>query len=436
MERKRLEMPSADRSVESVVKGGLCTGCGTCAGVCAESAIQMVPSQTRGLYLPHIEQAECSLCGLCRTVCPGLGVHFRELDGALSTQRGHSAKIGSYGTCFSGYATDSELRYRSSSGGVATALMIFALEEGIVNGALVTRMSDRHPLDPEPFIARTRADILSATGSKYCPVPANTKLREILCEDGKFAVVGLPCQVQGERKAEKVLRDLRERVALRLGLFCGHTPTFHWTEVLLRESGMRKESVSRIAYRGDGWPGGVVVETSDNRRRFFPHSYTWGALAILCWSARCMLCCDHTAELADISLADAWLPEFAGDRLGVSLVVARSERGEEVVRAAVRKGRIRVEEISAERVAASQSFGLKMKKRRVSAHLRMRRVFRRQIPSYDIELDNPVLTDYLECLLLQWDTFISSKRVLWPLLPAYGRLRLRAGELLRGRGVF
>jgi coenzyme F420 hydrogenase subunit beta len=47
----------------------------------------------------------------------------------------------------------------------------FALEEGIIDGALVTRMKKDRPLEPEPFIARTREEIIEASKSKYCGVP-------------------------------------------------------------------------------------------------------------------------------------------------------------------------------------------------------------------------------------------------------------------------
>lgn len=53
---------------------------------------------------------------------------------------------------------------------MVSALLIFALEQGIIDGALVTKMSENNPLEPQPFIARTREEIISAAKSKYCPV--------------------------------------------------------------------------------------------------------------------------------------------------------------------------------------------------------------------------------------------------------------------------
>jgi coenzyme F420 hydrogenase subunit beta len=38
--------------------------------------------------------------------------------------------------------------------------MIFCLENGLIDGALVTRMSKNKPLSPEPFIATKREEFL------------------------------------------------------------------------------------------------------------------------------------------------------------------------------------------------------------------------------------------------------------------------------------
>jgi len=53
--------------------------------------------------------------------------------------------------------------------GVVTQLLIFLLEKGIIDGALVVRMREDQPLEPEPFIARTKEEIISTSKFKYCP---------------------------------------------------------------------------------------------------------------------------------------------------------------------------------------------------------------------------------------------------------------------------
>ena len=141
-----------------------------------------------------------------------INLSYREEGSDVS----NNIHIGNYLKCYLGHSTDYDIRFNSSSGGLITQLLIFALEEGIITGALVTRMKKDKPLEPEPFIARTKKEILDAMGSKYCPVPANIALKEILKskEGEKFAVVGLACHIHGIRKAEQIYASLKKKIIL------------------------------------------------------------------------------------------------------------------------------------------------------------------------------------------------------------------------------
>ena len=53
---------------------GSCTGCGLCARVCPNRAIEMVeaPEALRGTYpkkYPQIDLGKCCFCGLCQDIC-------------------------------------------------------------------------------------------------------------------------------------------------------------------------------------------------------------------------------------------------------------------------------------------------------------------------------------------------------------------------------
>ncbi|GAI03623.1 unnamed protein product, partial [marine sediment metagenome] len=224
-----------DKTISKVVETGLCTGCGTCAGICPQQCIAMVEDTSKGIYLPQLEREKCNECGVCLKVCPGHEVDFKALNLEIFGKEPEDILLGNYLNCYTGHATDYDIRYNSASGGLVTALLIFALEQGLIDGALVTKMRENNPLEPQSFIARTAEEIISAAKSKYCPVPANIALKQLLKEEGMFAVVGLPCHIHGVRKAELVNSKLKEKVALRLGLFCSQTPSFFATEYILQK---------------------------------------------------------------------------------------------------------------------------------------------------------------------------------------------------------
>ena len=180
--------------------------------------------------------------------------------------------IGNYLGIYLAHSTDYSIRFNSSSGGLITQILVFALEEGMIDGALVTGMKKENPLEPEPFIARTKEEIIEASKSKYCPVPANIALKEIMCSKNgdKFAVVGLPCHIQGIRKLEKVNRNFKDKIALHIGIVCNHAPTFFATEYIMRKNRIKYEELRNINYRGNGWPGGMQITKRNGDTIFIP----------------------------------------------------------------------------------------------------------------------------------------------------------------------
>ena len=134
-------------------------------------------------------------------------------------------------------------------------------------------MKKDNPLEPEPFIARTKEEIIEASKSKYCPVPVNVAIKDILNtkEGERFAIVGLPCHINGIRKAERVSEKLREKIVLHLGIFCSHSLSFQGTKFFLRRLDIKEREVVRIDYRGGGWPGKIKIELTDGRVRLIPN---------------------------------------------------------------------------------------------------------------------------------------------------------------------
>lgn len=377
-------MGSSIETIEDIVKNDLCTGCGTCAAVCPSSLINLKKSIKKGIYLPVIEYEKCIHCHTCYDVCSGKG---KDIDSCFSSkdQSIENLLIGNYKSCFVGHACEEIIRDCTTSGGIITSLLLFALEEKIIDGALVTRMNPTNPLEPEPFIARSPGDILSASRSKYCPVPANQGLREILEIDGRYAVVGLPCHLDGVRKAETSNPILRERIVLHLGIFCSHTVDFNGTDFLLEKLKVNKNEVEELAYRSKGWPGGLNIKLKNGHEMHIPHHLFWAHIfgRFFFTPRRCTLCCDGTAELSDISLGDAWLPELKREKRGESILVVRTEVGSNLILQAMEKGKIELQSVDGLKVIQSQRDQILFKKKNIVARQKLLRFFDQKIPNYD-----------------------------------------------------
>jgi coenzyme F420 hydrogenase subunit beta len=408
-------------TIEEVVKTNLCTGCGTCVAICPNEAIKLVVNGKKRIYIPKINDKSCDNCGICYKTCPGHSVdYFKQLNLQIFGKEPDDILIGIYINCYTGHATDYDIRYNSASGGLVTQLLIFALEEGIIDGALVTRMSKKYPLEPEPFIARTKEEIIGASKSKYCPVPANIALKEILesKEDERFAVVGLPCHIHGIRKAELISEKLKEKIILHIGIFCGTTKSFLGTTFQLKRMRINENEIEEFSYRGEGWPGSLVVLLKDKEKKISELYYDYYDSKFCSFTPwRCTLCSDHTCELADISFGDAWLPELANDKIGTSIIISRSKVAEEILQSMASRRIIELNEIDSGKVALSQGM-FRFKKDQLKARIFFFKLFGKKIPIYDQKLPRPKLSDYLMAMWQYFWIYVSSKRYLWILFNA------------------
>jgi len=368
-----------------IIEAGLCLGCGTCAGICPNNAIKMNSSE--GLHVPEIDDEKCTSCRLCFLSCPGYSVDFNSLSHRTFNEKYEPTLVGNFSSCYVGYSNNSQIRFDSTSGGLITELLIFALENNFIDGVITTRMRSDNPLEPETFIARTPQEIIEASKSKYCPVAPNVCLKEIRSENGRFAAVGLPCHIHGIRKAEMISNEVAEKIVLKLGLLCSHTVNFSGTHFLLKKLGLTKDEIIKISYRGEGWPGFMSIKTKGGIIKKIPLFGSWNSYWPLFSSffftpLRCIMCPDQTAELADISFGDAWLPEFKNERKGMSIIISRTKNGEYLLNSMVKANRVSLTKGSIKKVEESQSVNLKLKKNDLSFRLNFLRLMGKKTPKF------------------------------------------------------
>jgi coenzyme F420 hydrogenase subunit beta len=319
-------------------------------------------------------------------VCPAYPIDDLNNFISPSAQDINHFLIGNFEAFYLAYSTKDKIRFDSSSGGTVTSLLIYALDKGIINGALVTKMSKEHPIMPEPFIAKTKEELIEAAKSKYCPVPTNIAIREILKHDGKIAVIGLPCHLKGFELAEKVNQTLKEKIVLHLGIFCSHTDTFNGIQYVLAKCNINIADIEEISYRGGGWPGGINIRLKNGVEKKVPLTTPlWMAFHdSLFFSPHCCLFfSDVTAESADISFGDPWLPEIMStEKKGKSILIVRSERGRELLNSAVIDGEVAVSPIDLDTVITSQKTFIHFKKINLKERVQIKRLLGKNYMDY------------------------------------------------------
>lgn len=303
----------------NVIDKNLCTGCGTCIGICPKEVF----SWDEGVKTVRPEA--CIRCGLCEAACPGHKFDFASDWDSKNEKLIESEAIGRYSSMYVAKAADPEICKAGASGGVITQIACELLEKGVVQGVVGIKGDDIAPYQFKSSIATSREELLSAAGSKYCLIPHNQIIREIKQFSGKVLYIGLPCQVEGLRKAMKADKVLADRIYAVIGLFCGFNMRADATKYLIRKSKIKKEDISEFYYRAkkDGKTGAYIKGKSEKEFFVGKHAYTFMNLFFV--PKRCTLCYDYAAEFADLSVGDAW------EEPNASRVIVRTAVGKDIL---------------------------------------------------------------------------------------------------------
>jgi len=306
-------------------------------------------------YRPRFAAGGCADCRDCLEFCPGAAVNGDLATGALpkSTEADH--EFGPTLEIHEGWASDPEVRYRGSSGGVLSALSLFCLEQAGFAGVVHAGMDPSTPWLNANHVSRRRPEVLARAGSRYSPSAPCAALGEISSDAGVHVFVGKPCDAAAV--SALVRRDpvLRAKLGLVLTFFCAGTPSTRGTLDLLEHLGVPRAGVKEVHYRGGGWPGNFRVVTDDEAHaKELSYRESWGRLAAGRRPLRCSLCPDGLGRVADIASGDAWQHFKDDGDPGRSLILVRTEKGRAILAAAVRAGYVTINGAEADDVLRAQ----------------------------------------------------------------------------------
>jgi coenzyme F420 hydrogenase subunit beta len=260
---------------------------------------------------------------------------------------------------FTGHARDEDIRYEASSGGALSAVLIHALEEGLVDRVIHVAADPAHPTGNIITCSRTAAEVLSGAGSRYTASSPLAQIDAALNEGGRLAFVGKPCDVSALRSLSEIDPRVARHVPIMLSFFCGGMPAHEGVERILAALGVELQDVAEFRYRGRGWPGQTVVTARSGATARMTYEESWGGFLSKQVQFRCKICADAVGGVADIAFADAWYggetgyPKFE-EQDGRSLVVVRSAAGERLVDAAVSAGRLAVDMLDVRQIDLMQ----------------------------------------------------------------------------------
>jgi len=327
-------------SIEDVVERQLCTGCGACAWAEPQRfAMRDIPTFGRR---PGYVDNPADSTGKALECCPGVGLTHDYYSLSPPVLKDLESCWGPVLAVHEGHAADPIMREKASSGGLASALATFALERMGAAGVLHVGQDPAHPLMNAPTFSESRSDVIASCGSRYSPASPCEALSRIEESMAPSVFIGKPCDVAAVRMAAAHSEGLARNTAFTIGFFCAGVPSTRGLLDLLKQQGVKDPSqVTSMKFRGEGWTGNWVAKWHDaagaERRAELSYADSWGFLqAYRQW--RCHICPDHSGEFADIAVGDPWYRPVTQGEPGSSLIVVRTQRGCDILDAAVSAG--------------------------------------------------------------------------------------------------
>lgn len=330
-----------------IVRADKCSFCGACIGVCPVKAIDEKDEK------PSIV-GRCIGCGFCYYQCPHITFDTQSVASKIFTSSFKHESLGYLKGVYAARSTDNEILKYAQDGGVASTIIIYALESGIIDCAILSGLDSLEPFKPKPKVAFSKRDVLECAGSKYTASPNLKALASAIdeFEAKNVGFVGVGCQITGLRKMqyhEYGALKYGLPVKFALGLFC--SKTFYYS------------SLFKNFLVNKGINLGKITKTDISEGKFTVKSGDEILLSISLKEIEdygrksCDYCSDFTAGLADISLGSLDSPK------GWTTVIVRSDFGEKLFEECIGRGLLEVKKMDVKDLKVTTRIAVsKMKK--------------------------------------------------------------------------
>ena len=312
--------------LETIINSTKCYGCGACACSCNFGALKM-GSNGQGCMYPILEQSKCKNCNSCYKVCPAVDDNLNKIRGAV--------KIGDV---YSARNVDSEIRRKSSSGGVFYALSEYVLQ----NNGYVCGVVWNNDFTVRHILSNMRIDRDAMIQSKYIQSDMNSCYKDVKkkLEDGRSVLfTGTPCQCA----ALKIfLRNVKTDNLVLCDVLCGGnvSPGFFKSYLNYIEK-CKNDKTQGVCFRTKklGWKQHHIRVTLNHsiyegaRRDNEPFFSLYLAKNII--RVSCFECAFASKErITDITLGDFWgiVDKSIDDDIGISFIEVNTNKGAEILK--------------------------------------------------------------------------------------------------------
>lgn len=225
-----------------------------------------------------------------------------------------------------GHACDAGVRFKSSSGGIGTAITKYLLSLPSYSTAITFEFV-KGECRYVPKLIHDPEDI-NVCGSIYHDIDISAFIKNNVDDiNGGLVVSCPPCQVSGIRR----FLDAHNIPSFIISFSCSGQTKLEGTWKYLEFVGVDKSKVDNLQYRGNGWPSGIQISMDDGQRYFYENfTEPWTTIheSLLYSPRRCLHCIKDAGHDADVSLADPWLDEYKKtEKIGETLFCVNTDLG-------------------------------------------------------------------------------------------------------------
>lgn len=323
---------------EEVIYRDLCGKCGGCVSFCTAGSLNAL-EVGEGDLPRFADEEKCLKCGICYMICPVT----RDLNAEVRSRFKWSPPIGLRRRITSARATEEAVLDLATDGGVVTSLLLFMLEQQLIDGAIVSRKSAA--FSREPLIATTREEIIDAAGSHfggsshleelgdqyttYSPTVSSVKS----LGSGnlhRVAMVGTPCQIKTIRKMQCLGILPAHIIKYTIGLFCMENFSFDAQARKGLEDRLNFDfgDIAKLNIKED-----LIISLRDGATFHVP----FDEIDDLARPA-CLACTEFANDYADLSAGGLGSPD------GYTTILVRTGEGNRIYERALREGYIQERE--------------------------------------------------------------------------------------------
>ena len=320
---------------EEIIKTNKCCACGACVAYCSSQTFDVIKMEGyTPQFISDANVENCKECGVCYYICPQtepLMKHLKE-DYRIKDEIGFIQNV------IAAKTKDEKIKEMGQDGGLVTTLLTYLFDKNKIDAAIVSEYDDK--LKPIPKIIYNKEELLKSSGTRYSissnilPLTDLYTIAQEIAEKHhqiydinqiRMAFVGTPCQCRAVRKMQLLSISPAHVIKYVFGLFCMENFDYEKLfQLVKKETNEDPTNIAKMNIKKN-----FFITNKENKvYEVELHKFDDAV------RNHCHDCDEFTSRFADVSFGGS------GAVQQNSMVVIRTEKGEELINNALMAGYI------------------------------------------------------------------------------------------------